>query len=365
MPPTLEAADAALARWRDRLAAASRNVSELSELPAYNTAKQAASGTGRLAAEARGLVATMNELWQGVLLIGAALDRADQARRGGSRLWRGDEAAAETMAILDGASIRVDLTETPVLHRSLLGDARATATVSPSMLLQTMEAAFDSARQLVARIGEAAASVEILKRRLMADAATLPGDWASRVAAADRPDALEHLDALQALRPTIEAALHVNAAIASARQELDALTQLAAHAMAAAAECRRALVVVLPTLDGPAGTELAAWLDRIVQTLSSGRTDAAQIGLMNWQAAFDRASEQALALSAATTAATARLVELRARLRLLRTKRRAHPGDDAVLDRLDQAAEGALEARPCDIDVAVLALRAYQAALAH
>jgi len=89
---TLEAVDAELERWRRQLAAASRNVSELSELPEFGAARAAALGIGRLADEARGLVATMDELWQGVLLIGGALDRAEQARRG-SRLWRGDEAA--------------------------------------------------------------------------------------------------------------------------------------------------------------------------------------------------------------------------------------------------------------------------------
>ena len=106
-PVTLEAVDAELAQWRQRLAAASRNVSELSELPEYSAVRVLTEGAGRLAEEARGVKATMDELWQGVLLIGAALDRAEQARKGGSRLWRGDEAAAEAMAVLRGPSITV------------------------------------------------------------------------------------------------------------------------------------------------------------------------------------------------------------------------------------------------------------------
>ena len=206
--PTLDSVDAALRRWRDRLAAASRNVSELSELPEFLLAKQAAAGTGRLATEARGLVATMDELWQGVLLIGATLDRAEQARRTGSRLWRAEAAAAEAAAILDGPSISVELADTPVLHRSLLAGARATAVVSPDGLLQTMEAAFNVARSQLARMGEATARADTAHRNLEAAAASLPGGWAARVrAAAERPDALDRLDALEALRPAIMAAM--------------------------------------------------------------------------------------------------------------------------------------------------------------
>ena len=133
---SLDEVDTALAQWRVRLAAASRNVSELSELPEYAVARQAASGTGRLADEARGLVATMDELWQGVLLIGAVLDRAEQARAQASRIWRRDDAAAQAMALLRGPSITVDLQDTPVLHRRLLGGARDTATVPPRDLAQ-------------------------------------------------------------------------------------------------------------------------------------------------------------------------------------------------------------------------------------
>ncbi len=86
---TLDQADAALAQWRERLAAASRNVVELSELPAY-LALKARPQAGRTGEAAAALVATMDELWQGVLLIGAAIDRAAAARSSGSRLWRGE-----------------------------------------------------------------------------------------------------------------------------------------------------------------------------------------------------------------------------------------------------------------------------------
>jgi hypothetical protein len=366
MPPTLETVDAELAAWRARLAAASRNVSELSELPDFAIAKQAAQGTGRVAAEARGLVATMEELWQGVLLIGAALDRAEAARTRGSRLWRGEEAAAEAMAILRGPSVQVDLADTPVLHRRLLGGPRKTATVSPETLLQTMEVAFDRAREQLERITAAAQQADALQAHLTAAVAALPaGPLTAQLAAANVPDPLDRLEALEALRPAIEAASadfrRGQAGLAAARSALASLVAAEANARDEAARCRAAVTTSLPP-GTTALPELTAWLERLSQTLASGRLQACAIGLGNWVALHDRAAKEVAALLAAATGAIARRDELRARLGVLRAKHRARPAPH--LDALAAAAKTALERQPTDLDAAASALGAYQAALA-
>jgi hypothetical protein len=367
MPATLEEVDAELARWRERLAAASRNVAELSEVPEYGAARAAASGSGRLAEEARSLAATMDELWQGVLLIGAALDRAEQARRSGSRLWRGEEAAQQAMAILRGPSITVDLADTPVLHRQLLAAARASATVSPDTLLRTMHGAFDRARQQLAGITEATAKADALGRHLAAAVARLPapGDWAARLEAAARPDALDRLDALTALAPGIEAAAaaaaRAQASLAEARAGLAALQAEASAAQAAAAACCADVAVALPPADTAAVAELAAWLERIGRTFASGRVEAAVVGLANWRALHDRVRAECTAIAAAARQATARRDELVARLGALRAKHRARP--DPALEPLAAAAKASL-APPADLDAATRAMTVYEAALA-
>ncbi len=366
MAPTLAAVDAELAAWRDRLAAASRNVSELSELPEYALAKQAAAATGRIADEARGLLATVAELWQGVLLIGAALDQAETARTRGSRLWRGEEAAAEASSILHGPSVTVDLSDTPVLHRRLLAGPRATATVSPETLLQTMEVAFDRAREQLARITDATAQADALQARLAAAVAALPaGPLAARLADAARPDPLDRLDALEALRPAIEAASadyeQGKAGLAAARSALTALADADAKARSQVALCQAAVKAPLPPQTGSL-PELAAWLDRLGQTLAAGRLRACAIGLVNWLALHDRAAAEIDALAIAATAALARRDELRARLGGLRAKHRARPAPQA--DALAAAAEAAIEHQPIDLKAAAVALAAYQAALA-
>ncbi len=366
IPPTLEAVDAALAQWRDRLAAASRNVSELSELPEFSVASQAGSGSGRVAEAARGLVATMAELWQGVLLIGAALDRAEAARTRGSRLWRGEEAATEAMGILHGPSVTVDLSDTPVLHRRLLAGPRATATVSPETLLQTMEVAFDRAREQFERITQATARADALQARLSAAVAALPpGPLAAQVAAATLPDPLDRLEAMETLRPAVDAASaefeRGRAGLQAARSALAALSDADARTKAAAERCRLAVTVPLPPASA-ALPELAAWLDRLAATLAAGRLQACAIGLANWLALHDRVAADTAALSTAASAALARRDELHGRLGVLRAKHRARPATNA--GPAASAAVAALDHEPADLDAAAAALTAYQAALA-
>lgn len=359
----LAAADAELEQWRGRLAAASRNVSELSELPEFAAARQAAGGEGRSAGEARRLLATMDELWQGLLLIGGVLDRAEQAR-GAGRLWRGEEAAQAALAILHGASITVDGADTPVLHRRLLASPRSTATVSPDTLLRTMDAAFDRARERLARLGSAAARAESLHGRLASAAARLPvAALAARLDAAALPDPLDWLDALEALAPTIDAA---TATWDGAREQL-AQARAALAAMAGAAAKAAAVTAAPPAPDPAALPDLAAWLERLDAILQAGRAEAGRVGLTNWHALAGRRRAEIDAIAAAASAALARRDDLLARLGALLAKHRARdasgPGDFG-LQALAAAAEAALAHRPADLDRAAADLTAYAAALA-
>ena len=371
MTETLDQVDAELAAWRDRLAAASRNVSELTELPEFAAARAAAGGSGRSAEVARGLVATTDELWQGVLLIGGVLDRAQQARKNGSRLWRAEELAQGVLAILRGPSIKVDLADTPVLHRRLLAGPRATAVVSPDTLLQTMDAAFDRAREDLARMAEATARLTALRARVTAALARLPTPdaFAQRLAAAEAlPDPLDRLDAIEGLAAAVDTALaaadRARSGLAAARQDLAALQDEAAKAEAVIASCRAAIVPAVPPADGNAVLELAAWIDRIGHTLTTGRADAVVIGLANWRAQLVRTAEAIRAAADTAAGRLARLEDFRARLPALRAKQRARAAPDAALDALAERAKSTLAAVPVDLDAAARDLAAYQSALA-
>lgn len=365
---TLEQADAALSVWRDRLAAASRNISELSELPEYGIAKELARGTGRLAAEARHLAATMDELWQGVLLIGAALDQAEKARRAGSRLWRGEDAAQQALDILNGTSITVDLAETPVLHRRLLAGTHAVATVSPDTLLRTMDAAFDRARDSLIRITHAARDAAALADALRQTLAGVPGagELTARLDAAIQPDPLDQLDALNALKPDIAAAAaaahRVTAQLATAQAQLAALQRDAAAMSSLVATCRAQVEAPLPGFDAAALDDLAAWLTRLADTLRQGRVAAAGAGLASWDQLHTRLRTECDTLAAAATRIMARRDELAARLGALRVKHKAR-GQSA--DAEAEAARASLARSPVLLDAAERAIAAYAAALAQ
>jgi hypothetical protein len=362
--------DAELTRWRERLATASRNVSELSELPEYAAVRTAAKGTGRLGEEARALIATMDELWRGVLLIGDVLERADQARHAGSRFWRGDDGAQKAMELLRGPSISVDLADTPVLHRRLLSGPRATAVVPPGTLLETMDAAFDRAREQLTRIAEADARAAALRSRLRATATglTSAGDLIAELDATGGLDALDRLDAMEALAPRIDEAraLADRAAteMAAAERNLAALNEAARVAEESARECAAAVTVVLPTLDEAAFRELAAWLDRIGHTLAEGRARAALVGLANWQALRERLAAEVGSRHAAALAALQRRDDLRALARVQIARQRAVAAGDPGLEALARRAREALDRTPIDLDGARQALATWQAALA-
>jgi hypothetical protein len=373
MSAPLDAVDAELARWRERLSAASRNVSELSELPEFAAARAAAKAGGRLGEEARGLVATMDELWQGVLLIGGALDRAEAARASGSRLWRAEDAAKQAHAILHGPSVTVDLSDTPVLHRRLLAGPRATATVSLDTLLQAMDAAFDKARATLEHITAAADREAGLRRRLAEAIARLPApdEARARLAAADGADPLDRLDALEALAVSVDKALveaeQGRAGLDAARRALAALQERAAQAGIAAASCRACVAAPLPMVDDSALRDLAAWLERIERTLASGRTGAGTVGLANWRTMHDSIASGVAALASAAAKALARRDDLRARLGALRAKHHARPEARPEarpdLAELEAAAKQALAQAPADLDAAARHLGAYEAAL--
>ena len=289
--------DQALATWRDRLAAASRNVAELSELPAYLTLKAATRGDAAQASqEARTLVATVEELWQSVLLLGEALSRAEAARAAATRMWMGfgGGPAATVADILEGRSIGIKLGESPVLHRGLLGETAETVWVSPAELLSTMQAAFDSARATLSRYSAAGDRIVTLRRGLVARIAALPaGDAApfvARLEACRGADPLRLVEQLEALNGEVERACDAADAARRARAEaehglregrallgvIEAAQQRAHSANEAAAACIR-----YDALPGPVEPtrELPAWLDRLDRVFADGRIAACTAGV--------------------------------------------------------------------------------------
>jgi hypothetical protein len=352
---TLAEADDALARWRERLAAASRNVVELSELPAF-LALKAQPGTGRTAEAARGLVATMDELWQGVLLIGGAIDRAAAARQGGSRLWGGEEAATEALAILEGESVEVATGDLPVLNRGLLAAPRASIRVTPQRLLEAMEQAFERAKTSIDSIARARETFDAARAELAAMVAALaaenwPGAAEARArldAARQAADPLGAREAIEALRPTLlDATQRLAAAdreLAAARAELAEIETLRQRLDETASACAAATDVSIAVPDGQQIQELAAWLDRLARTRRAGQLDALRVGLSRWRDLAARLRAEHESAIAAATATLGRRDELRGRFGALRAKQAARAAREGAPDMAAEAAARALQA---------------------
>ena len=390
--PTLAGVDQALAAWRTRLAAASRNVAELSELPEFMALKAARADPAG-APEARRLVATVDELWQGVLLLGEAVGRAEAARAAATRLWMPASLDA-VLQILDGPSIGIALGASPVLHRRLLGQAADTAWVSPNRLLETMEAAFDGARTSLARISTARDTQAALRASLIAAVDALAAEGrpeatglASRLAGCCATDPLTALTQLEALRPDIDAAAFAAAQARAARsraalalgQARARLAQLADQGVQASqAAAAAAALVAGVALAGPVAQagELPGWLDRLQRTLDAGRTEAFTLGLASWTALADQVAAGWQGVLDRSAASVALRDELRGRFGALQAKHRArqegasrngaHGGQpDPALDAAAAALRAALFGGPADLALARRLLAEYEAALAR
>lgn len=367
--PTLAGVDMALGAWRTRIAAASRNVAELSELPEFAALKAAARAGG--GGDAGRVAATVDELWQGVLLLNTMLSEAEAARAAAGRLWMPGDLGAVTR-ILDGPSISVALGASPVLHRRLLGTATETAVVSPGELLATMEGAFDTARTMLARVAGATEAAAGLRAQLLAAVGTVATDLPARAAelaarlAAGASDPVAALDGLEALRPAVDAACAGAATLRAARDRLAQLAVLHGRAQAALGQAAALVAGLSPSAPPADLAELPGWLDRLARTLDAGRTEAFTLGLASWTMLAERGSAFWQHALDGVAAALATREDLRGRFGALQAKHRArHPGPDAALDGIAAELRAALSAGPSDLVAARRAITAYEARLAR
>lgn len=288
------------------------------------------------------------------------------------------------MEALDGPTIGVGLGTSPVLHRRLLGQASDMAWVSPAALLTTMEAAFDSARTLLARIGTASEAGAALRARLQAAVDRLVADGrpeaaglAERLASCAAADALAALDGLEALRPEVDAACaaadaaragraRAAQALAAARARLGQLAALQAQAVQAAAQAASLVAGVPPSGPAADATELPGWLDRLARILDAGRVEAFGVGLASWGALAGQVAAGWQSVLDQAAAGIAQRDELRGRFGALQAKHRArHPGADPALDGIAGELRAALFSGPADLAAGRRLLAAYEAGLAR
>ncbi|ATO84492.1 hypothetical protein ACWT_5077 [Actinoplanes sp. SE50] len=149
--PSVAPADAELARLETAVEAMSRNLVELDQLPARQEL-DAATLTGRTAAEWADASVAMAALWDGFRMLSESIARA-QSLRAQRRLSDSDRATYVHVVL--GPSILLSTTTVPLAQRGLLGAGQVTTTCSPAELLAAMERSFSTAVDVATRASEA------------------------------------------------------------------------------------------------------------------------------------------------------------------------------------------------------------------
>ena len=389
-----------LAGWQDRLARVSRNLGEINDHSALLRIKARLRDrpdcySGETAARIDNTLAALDELWKDYLLLNALLDQADGLRKQSGLFHTYDP---EIDDLLDGRSITLPATHTPLAERSLLTSAEHGDKASAEELLAAMEKIFtiakdtvlafdrietqlapriaaiaDEARALAARadaIGETgsaeiaavAGRVEALSNDLVADplgagtkvqeASAMLANWRAR------------LDAAEQERAAVEAAL------GAARAAWQELRDVSRRSRAAYNESCTEIVdpagLLRPTA-APIIAQFGAWLDGLDDTLRNGGWRAAKVGLDKWMVSRNTRLAAERRICAANQAPLADRDELRGRLKALRAKADVYAvrglrfGPEVV--RVADDANSALNAQPADLRKAAALVAAYEAAI--
>jgi hypothetical protein len=371
-----------LSEWRAKLAAMSRNISDLGDLVdtpecvgiklRMKSKPEAPGARPNLTnAQARAWLATRDELWACVKLVGDAIDRADHAVKD-VWPWQLDAAVAEATKILESEAIELQTADVPVLRRSLLGGSHEVMRLTLSRMMDVMGEAFERGKQVLTALASAEEALAEKLARIEADVATLAdGGWpdadrmrgiaaaARAIAGEDPVRAVADIDADAA--PAIAAALSAMDAdrqaraaaaadIAAARDELAGLGDAERHAAELAAAVRLQVTgLAVPPADRAAMLELPAWLGRLERTMLAGKAEAFRIGMQNWRAMLGSLRAALDAEERAYRAAADRRSELRDRFGALQAKRKVRsaagvpdgPGTEEACVRLRQMLFGA------------------------
>jgi hypothetical protein len=377
---TSDSIAAKLGAWQDRLARVSRNLGEINDHPAVLRIKARLRDrpdcySGQTAARIDNALAALDELWKDYFLLNALLDQADGLRKQSGLFHTHD---AEIDDLLDGRSITLPATHTPLAERGLLTTVEHSDKATADELLAAMDKIFTIAKDTVlaldrveTQLAPRIAAIADEARTLAARANAIGETGSAEIAAvAGRVEALAGdfaADPLGAGTKVDEA----SAMLANWRARLDAAEQEGAGVGAALYEDSRAKIADPAGLQRPTDTpiiaQFGAWLDRLDDTLRSGDWRAAKAGLDKWTVSRNTRLAAERRICAANQVPLAARDELRGRLKGLRAKADVYTARglrfDPAVARVADEANSALNAQPADLGKAAGLVAAYEAAI--
>ncbi|WP_237477245.1 hypothetical protein [Lichenibacterium dinghuense] len=371
----MEPARRAVEMWRDRLAAAARNLADLNGSDDVRRLRARLAGEGAYEgatlAAARRVAAALDGLWADYLLVSRTVEEAAALAR---RPLFGQSRDGEAAALLDGASIRLPAVAVPLGARGLLDAAERSAAITPAAVLDAMVEGFEAARRGAAAIAAAATAGRLKLDALRAEPAAAEAPLAARLDAAARALDRDPLAAAGLIAPLAAALAARRAEVGAAGRRRAALADGLDRAHADLAALRDALrrrdgarrdaaglLDLPPAVDG--ADDLAAWLDRLAAAGAAGQGDAALVGLERWSQGCAAARGAAEAEAESVAARLRERDDLRGRFRALRAKAAALAAREPAAPH-SSAVAAALDTRPFDAARARALLAAWEDGLA-
>ncbi len=390
---TLTEIDQLLTDWQNKLEQASQNLLELQNLPTY----QRLAGEGGFARvpladysaqQVDPALKAMNDLFQHFQLLGDTIARAQFLRRQMDNCG-GDPRLQNVADILTRKSIQLAVVPTPLSQRGLLSPSAETYNVSPIALLSAMQAAFDTARDVVLAVDAAWSTLDAKLLAAIADWQTLQAEsgdktiaWAEgqqmMVACHER---LEHdpLASQAEFNQTIVPLINqTRQRLAQAQQQQEQVTVALAQAQQQWQTLQALHQQVLdiyathpiPLGDDPAGATppdattliaLEQWLTRLTTKFEAGMISPVAVGLQNWHRQAQQATTALEQLMTAHQTALNLCQEWRGRLAALRAKALAlGHAENFTLTALATQAQACLFVKPANLPGAIALVTQYE-----
>jgi hypothetical protein len=389
--------DRVLNDWKSKVDAASQNLLDLYDLPAY----QRVTGTGNPPHNLTGItqqrigaaLTAIDSLFDDLQLLTNLLDRAKQLRQQLPSLFVSDERLQEIYDLLTGNSIQLPSIQIPVGNRDLLSPVQQLQAISPAELLDRMTCVFKIARDAFVAVNTAWIELEsklIVNHQSLIDLQqlvqqlqvpipptliTAETNFTNLQIQIDRDplgvnqtfnrDLTSLIDRTRHELETLsQQCQHLQTRFMIARQQLAQLQQLERDSIATYTESQAKFSHSLPPIAPLPAEELTAmeqWLERLVAKFESGTIAPVSMGLTNWTNKIQAYTTAARSALAANRLPLDTRQELRGRLDALSAKALAKgKAEDPILADLGIQARQVLYTSPIALDLAMDLVKRYE-----
>ena len=387
--------------WDERLKRVDENLILLESEPTYQMLAGVAGQRAPLEGVTRARVApaldALSDLFEHRVRLTEVVDRAKELRAS-LGFWDKDERLLEIQQLFSGPSIKLGAKTTPLSQRNLLDPTATDVAVVPEQLLAAMADAYHVARDAVAAVARAWATLEPLletaerevaeQRRAAQDLGDLGSvlpelSWLEAELARARAEVAKDPLGVSGsiagdLAPRLAGVRMSIGELSAARDRVTAGLQDAttlereiaeAHVAALRAPEVAAREVMGVSLPAPVVDSLlsglAPWREKIASAARAGHWRSADVGLQRWFETARAYLTQDAAVRSALDSLVATRAELKGRLSARRAQldalgARGARVDPELVDR-GREAEGLLRARPTSLPLAVRVVERYEA----